>query len=102
MLQFYPTKITSSRAASRRPLKGKGRFEKTHTITSTNVLLTTRLAKVRKKDKSYNTDKLPQHDCKNEIPENDKNEAAYQMLRMLTKVWGSGNGEKTTDTDKPT
>ena len=23
------------------------------------------------------------------------------MLRMLTKVWGSGNGEKTTDTDKP-
>ena len=57
---------------------------------------------MRKKDKSYNTDKLPKHDCKNEIPENDKNEAAYQMLRMLTKVWGSGNGEKTTDTDKPT
>ena len=24
------------------------------------------------------------------------------MLRMLTKVWGSGNGEKNTDTDKPT
>ena len=21
-----------------------------------------------------------------------RNEAAYQMLRMLTKVWGSGNG----------
>ena len=31
-----------------------------------------------------------------------RHEAAYQMLRMLTKVWGSGNGEKTTDTDKPT
>ena len=71
-------------------------------MTSANVLLTKRLAKVRKKNKSYNTDKLPEHDCKNEIPENDKNEAAYQMLRMLTKVWGSGKGEKTTDTDKPT
>ena len=31
-----------------------------------------------------------------------RNEAAYQMLRMITKVWGSENGEKTTDSDQPT
>ena len=66
------------------------------------VLLTTRLAKVRKKNKSYNTDKLLKHDCKTKFQKTIRNEAAYQMLRMLTKAWGSGNGENTTDTDKPT
>ena len=40
-----------------------------------------------RKNNSYNTDKLPKGHCKNEIKENDENEAAYQMLR-ITRVGG--------------
>ena len=57
---------------------------------------------MRKKNKSYNTNKLPKHDWKNEIPENDKKRGCLPNAEDVTKVWGSGNGEETTDTDKPT
>ena len=65
-------------------------------------MLTTRLAKVREKNKSFNTDKLPKHDCKNEIPENDKKRCCLPNAEDVNKGFGSGNGGKTTDTDKPT
>ena len=70
-------------------------------MTSANVLLTTRLAKVREK-KSYNTDKLPKHDCKNEIPENDKKRGCLTNAEDVNKGLGFGERRKTTDTDKPT
>ena len=72
-------------------------------MSSANVLLTTRLAKVRKKKikVTIQTNYL-NTTAKTKFQKTIRNEAAYQMLRMLTKVWGSGNGENTTDTDKPT
>ena len=88
-LEFYPTKITSSSAASGRRRKecftnnttSKSAGKKIKVSIQTNYLNTTAKTKFQK---------------------TIRHEAAYQMLRMLTKVWGSGNGGKTTDTDKPT
>ena len=71
-------------------------------MTSANVLLTKRLAIVRKKIKVTIQTNYLNTTAKTKFQKTVRNEAAYQMLRMLTKVWGSGNGEKTTDTDKPT
>ena len=71
-------------------------------MTSANVLLTTRLAKVRKKNKRYNTDKLLKHDCKNEIPENDKKRGCLTNAEDVNKGLGFRERRKTTDTDKPT
>ena len=73
-----------------------------------NVLLTTRIAKVNsykvgKENKSYNTDKLPKHDCKNEIPDqNDKKRGCLPNAKDINKVLGFGERRKNTDTDKPT
>ena len=63
-------------------------------MTSANVLPTTRLAKVRKKNKSYNTDKLPKHDCKNEIPENDKKRGCLPNAEDVNKGLGFGERRK--------
>ena len=85
MLQFYPTKITSSSAASGRRRKdcftnnttSKSAEKKIKVTIQTNYLNTTAKTKFQK---------------------TIRNAAAEDV----TKVWGSGNGEKTTDTDKPT
>ena len=71
-------------------------------MTSANVLPTTRLAKVRKKIKVTIQTNYLNTAAKTKFQKTIRNEAAYQMLRMLTKVWGSDNGQNTSDTDKPT
>ena len=89
MLQFYPTKITSSSAAS-------GRRRKDCFTNNTTSKSAEKKIKVSIQTNYLNTT------AKTKFQKTIRNEAAYQMLRMLTKVWGSGNGENTTDTDKPT
>ena len=63
-------------------------------MTSANVLLTTRLAKVRKKNKRYNTDKLLKYDCKDEIPENDKKRGCLPNAEDVNKGLGFGERRK--------
>ena len=55
-----------------------------------------------RKKKSFNTDKLPKHDCKNEIPENDKKRGCLPNAEDVNKGLGFRERRKTTDTDKPT
>ena len=57
---------------------------------------------MRKKNKRYNTDKLLKHDCKNEIPENDKKRGCLPHAEDVNKGLGFRERRKTTDTDKPT
>ena len=102
VLEFYPTKITSSSAASGRPLKRQRPIrENTHDdlrkcFTNNTTSKSAEKIKVTIQTNYLNTN------AKTKFQKTIRNEAAYQMLRMLTKVWGSGNGENTTDTDKPT
>ena len=59
MLQFYPTKITSSSAASGRPLKRKWPIRENTQDDLRKCFTNNTTSKSAGKKKSYNTDKLP-------------------------------------------
>ena len=95
VLEFYPTKITSSSAASGRPLKRQRPIRENTHDDLRKCFTNNTTSKSAGKNKSYNTDKLAKHGCKNEIPENDQKRGCLPNAEDVNKGLGLRRTEKT-------